>query len=210
MVAHCVWLDDAELDVLARTGTRVAHCPCSNMKLASGIGARPADVRGAASPWASARDGEKENNNLDLLEEMKFASLVQKVGALDATAGDPWQVLAMTTAEGARCLGLDPLTGSLIPGKRADIVAIDARRLHLTPMQFGPDENVVEHLVFSAQSGDVDAVWVDGVQLVAGHRLLTDDVDAIRSDAQEAALELFERRRRLGERDDGVLLRAGD
>jgi len=110
-------------------------------------------------------------------------------------------VLAMATTDGARCLGLDVQTGSLEVGKRADIVAIDVRRLHLTPLQVGLDQNVVEHLVFSAQAGDVDAVWVDGQQVVDGGRLLTDDVGSIRADAQEAALELFERRRRLGVRD---------
>jgi 5-methylthioadenosine/S-adenosylhomocysteine deaminase len=107
----------------------------------------------------------------------------------------------MATTEGARCLGLDGMTGSLVAGKRADIVAIDVRRLHMTPLQIGLDQNVVEHLVFSAQAGDVDAVWVDGRQLVDRGRLLTDDVTSIRADAQEAALELFERRRRLGEMD---------
>jgi 5-methylthioadenosine/S-adenosylhomocysteine deaminase len=107
----------------------------------------------------------------------------------------------MATIDGAKCLGLDGVSGSLVAGKRADIVAIDARRLHLTPMQVGHDANVVEHLVFSAQAGDVDAVWVDGAPVVSAGRLLTDDVDSIRADAQEAAGELFERRRRLGEHD---------
>lgn len=207
VIAHCVWLDDAELDVLAATGTRVAHCPCSNMKLASGI-ARVPDMWARGITVGLGSDGEKENNNLDLLEEMKFASLVQKVALLEAGAGDPWSVLAMATIDGARCLGLDGMTGSLEAGKRADIAAIDVRRLHLTPLQIGRDQNVVEHLVFSAQAGDVGAVWVDGRQLVERGRLLTDDVDAIRADAQEAALELFERRRRLGEHDapiDGAL-----
>jgi 5-methylthioadenosine/S-adenosylhomocysteine deaminase len=197
VIAHCVWLDDAELDVLASTGTRVAHCPCSNMKLASGI-ARVPDMWARGITVGLGSDGEKENNNLDLLEEMKFASLVQKVSLLDAGAGDPWSVVGMATLEGARCLGLDAITGSLEPGKRADIVAIDVRRLHLTPLQVGLDENVVEHLVFSAQAGDVHSVWVDGVAVVRGGSLLTDDVAAIRADAQSAATELFERRRRLG------------
>jgi 5-methylthioadenosine/S-adenosylhomocysteine deaminase len=209
VIAHCVWLDDAELDVLARTGTRVAHCPCSNMKLASGI-ARVPDMWARGITVGLGSDGEKENNNLDLLEEMKFASLVQKVSLLDASAGEPWSVLAMATTEGARCLGLDGITGSLAAGKRADIVAIDVRRLHMAPLQIGLDQNVVEHLVFSAQAGDVDAVWVDGRPLVSGGQLLTDDVDAIRADAQEAALELFDRRRRLGARDGAFVAPLGE
>jgi len=78
VIAHCVWLDDAELGVLAETGTRVAHCPCSNMKLASGV-ARVPDMWARGVTVGLGSDGEKENNNLDLLEEMKVASLIQKL-----------------------------------------------------------------------------------------------------------------------------------
>ena len=106
VVAHCVWLDDREIELLARTGTAVAHCPCSNMKLSSGP-ARVGDLRAAGVVVGLGSDGEKENNNLDLFEEMKFASLLQKVSTLDPTTGDPWDVLAMATIDGARALGLD-------------------------------------------------------------------------------------------------------
>jgi len=196
VIAHCVWLSDTELDLLAETGTRVAHCPCSNMKLASGAAPVPAMwARGVTVGLGS--DGEKENNNLDLLEEMKFASLLQKLTTLDPTSGNPWDVLAMATIEGARCLGLDSITGSLEPGKRADVVMVDLRRLHATPLLHGPDANVVEHLVFSANGADVDAVWVDGRPLVEGGALLGVDITAVRADAQLAAEELFDRRRAL-------------
>ena len=196
VIAHCVWLSDRELDLLAETGTRVAHCPCSNMKLASGAAPVPALwARGVTVGLGS--DGEKENNNLDLLEEMKFASLLQKLTTLDPTSGNPWDVLAMATIEGARCLGLDSITGSLEPGKRADVVTVDLRRLHCTPLLHGADANVVEHLVFSASGSDVDAVWVDGRQLLERGGLLGVDLDAVRADAQLAAEELFERRRAL-------------
>jgi 5-methylthioadenosine/S-adenosylhomocysteine deaminase len=196
VIAHCVQLDDAELDVLAATGTRVAHCPCSNMKLASGV-ARIPDMWKRGITVGLGSDGEKENNSLDLLEEMKFASLIQKVTTLEAAAGNPWDVLAMATIEGAKCLGIDHLTGSLEVGKRADLVAVDFRRAHLTPMFTAIDANVAEHLVFSAQAGDVDSVWVDGKRLLAGGVLLTAEMDDIRRAAQDAALELFERRRAL-------------
>ena len=196
VIAHCVWLDDAELDVLAATGTRVAHCPCSNMKLASGIARIPAMwARGITVGLGS--DGEKENNNLDLLEEMKFASLLQKVSTLDAAAGDPWRVLAMATVEGARCLAIDDRTGTIEVGRAADLVAVDFRRAHLTPTLTGLDTNVVEHLVFSAQAGDVAQVWVDGRRVVEDGALVSGDLAAIRSDAQTAAEELFDRRRAL-------------
>ena len=193
VVAHCVWLDDREIQLLAETGTSVAHCPCSNMKLSSGP-ARIDDMRAAGISVGLGSDGEKENNNLDLLEEMKFASLLQKVSTLDPTRGDPWDVLSMATLEGARALGLADVTGSLEPGKRADIVTVDLRALHMTPVLHGDDFNVAAHLVFSASGHDVDRVWVDGRPIVEGGRVLTVDTEEVRVRAQRAAEELFARR----------------
>jgi 5-methylthioadenosine/S-adenosylhomocysteine deaminase len=142
-------------------------------------------------------DGEKENNNLDLLEEMKFASLLQKLTTMDPASGDPWDVLTMATIEGARALGLADVTGSLEPGKRADVVTVDLRGLHTTPVLHGRDFNVPAHLVFSASGHDVRDVWVDGRRLVRDGAVLSVDIEAVRSEAQAAAEELFERRARL-------------
>ena len=196
VVAHCVWLDDQEIQLLAETGTSVAHCPCSNMKLSSGA-ARVGDLRASGIAVGIGSDGEKENNNLDLLEEAKFASLLQKVSTRDPASGDPWDVLLMATLEGARALGLDAITGSLEPGKRADIVTVDLRGLHTTPILHGDDFNAAAHLVFSASGHDVRDVWVDGRRLVRGGRVLSVDVDEVRGRAQAAAEELFARRRDL-------------
>lgn len=193
VVAHCVWLDDREIRILAETGAAVAHCPCSNMKLASGA-ARVGALQAAGVTVGLGSDGEKENNNLDLLEEMKFASLLQKVSTLDPVAGDPWDILAMATTEGARALGLGQTTGSLEVGKSADLVTVDLTGLHTTPVLGGSDFNVAAHLVFSARGSDVRDVWVDGRRLVAGGRPLTFDVEAVRAEAQAAAEELFARR----------------
>ncbi|MFZ3561628.1 amidohydrolase family protein [Streptomyces sp. BH055] len=193
VIAHCVWLDDRELDLLAETGTSVAHCPCSNMKLSSGP-ARVADMRRRGIAVGIGSDGEKENNNLDLLEEMKFASLLQKVTSLDPTTGDPWDILDMATRDGARALGLDDVTGSLVPGKRADVVTVDLRALHTTPVLHGDDFNAVPHLVFSASAADVDHVWVDGELRVSDGKVLSVDTDEVRRRAQSAAEELFRRR----------------
>ena len=192
VVAHCVWLDDREIGLLADTGTAVAHCPCSNMKLSSG----PAPVirmREAGVVVGLGSDGEKENNNLDLVEEMKFASLLQKLTTLDPTTGDPWDVLTMATVDGARALGLGDVTGSLEVGKRADVVTVALDGLHTTPMFRGPEGNVAAHLVFSASGRDVRDVWVDGRRLVAGGIPLTFDVAGVRAEAQAAAEELRDR-----------------
>ncbi|MGQ0670353.1 MAG: amidohydrolase [Actinomycetota bacterium] len=186
VVAHCVWLDDREIQLLAETGTSVAHCPCSNMKIASGP-ARIGDMRAAGIAVGLGSDGEKENNNLDLLEEMKFASLLQKVSTLDPTRGDHWDVLSMATLEGARALGLADVTGSLEPGKRADVVTVDLRALHMTPVLHGDDFNVAAHLVFSASGHDVDRVWVDGRPIVDSGRVLTVDTEEVRVRARPDA-----------------------
>jgi 5-methylthioadenosine/S-adenosylhomocysteine deaminase len=196
VVAHCVWLDDREIQLLAQTGTAVAHCPCSNMKLSSGP-ARIGAMHAAGVVVGIGSDGEKENNNLDLIEEMKFASLLQKVSTLDPTTGDPWEVLAMATIDGARVLGLDAVTGSLEPGKRADLITVTLGGLHTTPVLHGRDFNVAAHLVFSASGHDVRDVWVDGHQLVASGAPTTFDVASVRAEAQAAAEELFERRARV-------------
>jgi 5-methylthioadenosine/S-adenosylhomocysteine deaminase len=194
VVAHCVWLDDREIQLLAQTGTAVAHCPCSNMKLSSGP-ARIGELRAAGIDVGLGTDGEKENNNLDMLEEMKFASLLQKVSTLDPTMGDPWDILDMATLSGARALDLDVMAGSLEPGKRADVVTVDLRRLHTTPVLHGENFNVAAHLVFSSSGLDVDHVWVDGRLLVERGQVLSVDVEEVRGRAQQAAEELFERRK---------------
>jgi len=103
----------------------------------------------------------------------------------------------MATLAGARALGLDDLTGSLEVGKRADVVTVELRAPHLTPLLHGDDFNVPAHLVFAASGHDVDHVWVDGRLLVEGGRVLSVDAEAVRCDAQAAAEELFARRRAL-------------
>jgi 5-methylthioadenosine/S-adenosylhomocysteine deaminase len=163
------------------------------MKLASGP-ARVGDLRRAGVKVGLGSDGEKENNNLDLIEEMKVASLLQKVTTLDPTTGDPWDVLELATTEGAAALGLGETTGTLQPGKRADVITVSLRGLHTTPVMHGALFNVAAHLVFSSSGHDVRDVWVDGHPLVRDGRPLTFDVERVRADAQAAAEELFERR----------------
>jgi 5-methylthioadenosine/S-adenosylhomocysteine deaminase len=193
VIAHCVWLDDRELQLLAQTGTSVSHCPCSNMKLSSGP-ARIGDMRRLDITVGLGTDGEKENNNLDLVEEMKFASLLQKVSTLDPTSGDPWEILDLATLGGAKATGLGEISGSLEVGKRADVTVVELRALHLTPLLHGRHANVAAHIVFSASGHDVTDVWVDGHHRVAGGTLVGHDPTWIRAQAQEAAVELFARR----------------
>ncbi|MEM9748683.1 MAG: amidohydrolase [Actinomycetota bacterium] len=196
IIAHGVWLDDREVSICAGTSTAITHCPCSNMKLASGP-ARIGHYRDAGLTVGLGTDGEKENNNLDMFEEMKFASLLHKVSTLDPTVGDPWDILDMATLAGARALGIDDVTGSIEVGKEADLVAVDLRALHFVPVLSGDDFNVPAHLVFTASARDVTDVWVRGRHLVSNGEVATVDVTEVARRAQEAAEELFERRRAL-------------
>ncbi len=193
VIAHGVWLDDREVELMVQTGTSLTHCPCSNMKLASGP-ARVGHHRDAGMTVALGSDGEKENNNLDLFEEMKFASLLQKVSTLDPTVGDPWDVLDMATLQGAKALGLDDVTGSIEVGKEADLVMVSLQGLHFVPVLRGGDFNVPAHLVFTASGHDVTDVWVRGCRLVSGGEVTSVDVARVAADAQAAAEDLFARR----------------
>ena len=193
VLAHCVQVTPEEIDIIAQTGTGVAHCPCSNRKLASGVAPIPLFLEKGVNVGLGT-DGVKENNNLDMFEEMKFASLLQKVHRLDATSMDANTTFRMATIGGAKALGLDDEIGSLEVGKKADLVLVNLSALHTTPIMRGKYFNAVAHLVFAANGGDVERVFVDGRRIVEDGELITGNEDDIIIQAQEAANRLFERR----------------
>ncbi len=195
LLAHGVWLDDDEIGILARRGAGVAHNPVSNMKLASG--AAPVErMRAAGIAVGLGTDGEKENNNLDMFEEMKTASLLAKLSTLDASALDAWSVCRMATIDGARALGLDRDTGSLEAGKQADLIAVRTDTPRMTPLLGGTAGNLHHNLVHAVQGGDVDLTMVAGRVVVDGGMLLSGELDdAIRA-VNLAVPDLFERRAR--------------
>lgn len=161
-----MWLFDAEIALLAKRGVGIAHNPISNMKLATG--AAPVEKLLAAGVAAGlGTDGEKENNNLDMFEEMKTASLLAKFSKLDASALDAWSVCSMATLGGARVLGLDGLIGSLEPGKSADLIALRADTPRMTPLQTGRYLNLHHNLVHAVRGGDVELTIVAGRAVVA-------------------------------------------
>lgn len=188
VAVHGVHLNDREIDLLARAQTPVAHCPESNMKLASGA----ADVsrllaRGVIVGLGT--DGPASNNNLDMIEEMRAAALMAKIVTMDACALDARMSLTMATIHGARLLGLGDLVGTLVPGKKADIAVVDMNKLHLTPLH-----NPLSHLVYSARGSDVRDVIVNGRLVVSHGRLQTVHMDDLRSQAVEASLVLAGRK----------------
>jgi 5-methylthioadenosine/S-adenosylhomocysteine deaminase len=193
LLAHCVWLNDDEIDLMARRGVAVAHNPTSNMKLASGA-APVARLRQAGVAVGIGTDGEKENNNLDMFEEMKFASLLAKFASLDAAAMPAWDVLRMATIEGARAIGKDHEIGSLERGKKADLIAVRTDTPRLTPLFGGKDGNLHHNLVHAVRGGDVDLTMVDGRIVVEDGQLKTANMTELIGRVQGCVPDLFSRR----------------
>jgi 5-methylthioadenosine/S-adenosylhomocysteine deaminase len=160
LAVHAVHLRDDEIDVLARHGCHVAHCPSSNLKLASGM-APVAKMLARGVNVGLGTDGAASNNRLDMFAEMRQAALLAKAVAGDPTVLPAAQALAMATLGGAKALALDAQIGSLLPGKAADVIAVDFGRLELAPC-YDP----ISHLVYVAGRQDVSHVWVGGEMLV--------------------------------------------
>jgi 5-methylthioadenosine/S-adenosylhomocysteine deaminase len=165
VAVHSVHLDERELDLFAREGVSVAHCPSSNMKLASGI-APVAGMRSRGIRVGVGTDGAASNNRLDVLTEVRTAALLAKAATGDACVVSAAEALAMATIEPARALGLDREIGSITPGKAADLVAVELSSLETLPC-FDP----VSHLVYTAGREHVSHVWVAGAPRVVDRRL---------------------------------------
>ena len=156
VLAHCVWLDEAELDLLAASGAGVAHNPISNAKLASGV-APVAAMRARGIPVGLGTDSTLSNNSLSIFQEMKFGVLLARAVTLDAAVLTAADALAMATIEGARVLGWDEEIGSLEVGKQADLVVLDLDHpLGMTP------ERALSDIVYAAGPQHVRVVMVAG------------------------------------------------
>lgn len=173
LAAHCVHLTEEEINLLAENRVGVAHCPESNLKLASGVAPVPA-MLASGVVVAMGTDGAASNNNLDLLEETRTAALLAKGISGDPTALKADEALAMATINGAKALGLEKDIGSLEVGKKADIILVNTRVPH-----WQPHNDVIAHLVYSARGSDVDTVIVNGRVLMAGRQLKTLDLERI-------------------------------
>ncbi|MGK9054861.1 amidohydrolase family protein [Neorhizobium petrolearium] len=194
MIAHGVWLDSGEIDFISRHRVSVAHNPVSNMKLASGI-ALVGEMLKKRVPVGIGTDGEKENNNFDMFEEMKVASLLGKLKDLDAAAMDSWDVLRMATITGAKAIGLDQEIGSLEPGKRADLIAVRTDTPRMTPVfGEGPYFNLQHNLVHAVRGGDVCLTMVEGKVLAEDGELKTGNLSGIIAEIHRVAPGLFARR----------------
>jgi 5-methylthioadenosine/S-adenosylhomocysteine deaminase len=165
IAVHSVHLEEGEMDVMAREGVTVAHCPSSNMKLASGI-APVAALRSRGVRVALGTDGAASNNRLDMMTEMRTAALLAKVASGDARVANAFETLEMATIEGARALGLEGEVGSIEPGKSADLTAVE-----LSSFETLPSYRPASQLVYAAGRENVSHVWVAGEPKLEERRL---------------------------------------
>ncbi len=180
-LAHCVHVDDHEIEILARTGTHVLHCPSSNCKLASGFAPIPLMQR-AGVRLSLGADGAACNNNLDAFQEMRLAALIHKP-RFGPEALPAESILRMATRGGAAALGLEAEIGSLEVGKRADVVLLDLGGAHAQPEAH---DNLISRIVYAARSSDVRHVFVDGRHVVRDGQLTTEDESRIARRANDS------------------------
>jgi 5-methylthioadenosine/S-adenosylhomocysteine deaminase len=189
IAAHCVHIDDGEMHTLKHHNTGIAHNPTSNLKLASGIAPiqRMLDV---GLSVGIGTDGPASNNDLDMFEETRLAALIAKVATDNPTTLPAKTAFAMATSMGARALHIEHLTGSLEPGKRADIAVVSLGKLHNWP-HFNRDADAVySQLVYAAKSNDVQDVLCNGQWLMRDQQLLTVDTEALVREAARIATQI--------------------
>lgn len=187
LAVHMTQLEPAEIETLAHTGVHIAHCPESNLKLASGF-CPSARLDAAGVNIGIGTDGAASNNDLDLFGEMHIAALLGKAVAGDPTALPAARVLRMATLNGARALGLADQIGSLEPGKAADIVAIDLYQPETEPVY-----HPISQLVYATSRHQVSDVWIAGQRVLANRELMTLDgpdlIQRARSWREKIAIE---------------------
>jgi 5-methylthioadenosine/S-adenosylhomocysteine deaminase len=191
VAAHAVWLTGREIDLLAGQKVGIAHCASSNLKLASGGVAPIVELRKAGATVGIGTDSVVSNNSLSMLREMHLAGLVQKNHRWDAAALPAQELLDLTTIEGARLLGRSDDLGSIEVGKRADFSLFRLDHPTLLPAR---SEAIVSHVAYAASDEAIDSVFVGGVRVVEGRRLVRGDLRAIRADAERAAASLWSHR----------------
>ncbi len=194
VAAHCVWLSDREIQLVRDTGTHISYNPVSNAKLGNGV-ARAVDYLKAGINLGLGTDDAPCNNNNDMFEVMKYASLFQKAVHTDASLLPSEQVLAMATRGGARALGLEKDIGSLEAGKKADLILVNMRTPSLTPLFTDRNFNAYAHLVFAAHGENVDTVIIDGRVVMRGRKMLTVDEQEVIDAATEAAQRVIRARK---------------
>jgi len=179
LAAHGVWLNATDIDTLAKRSVGVAHCPQSNMKLASGVAPVP-QLSLAGVAVGLGTDGAASNNDLNLWEEIDSAAKLHKLISKDPKVLPARDVLAMATIRGAKAIHLDHEIGSIEPGKRADVILVRTDRPHQTP-----NYDVYSALVYSTKAPDVATVVINGHIVMVDRQVLTLDEETIIAKARE-------------------------
>jgi 5-methylthioadenosine/S-adenosylhomocysteine deaminase len=185
LLAHCGWITKNEILDIQQAGARVSHCPVSNMKIATGGYAPIPELLDANVPVSLGTDGAASNNTLDMFETMKFCALSQKNHRWDPTILPAQTVVDLATRGGARCLGAQHTLGSLEEGKTADLILLDLKKPHLTPLH-----DPISHLVYAARGSDVCTTIVNGIPLMLNRAFLTIDYEKTLEQAQQYATKL--------------------
>jgi 5-methylthioadenosine/S-adenosylhomocysteine deaminase len=201
LAAHCVHVDEGEIRTLSDAGAGIAHNPTSNLKLGSGV-APVLKMLAVGAAVGIGTDGTASNNDLDMFEETRLAALLAKGIGGDPTAVPARQALAMATRLGAAALHMDRLTGSLAPGKRADLIVVNAHPLHNVPSFERDPNSVYARIVYAGKSTDVTDVMCNGRWLMRDRVVLSLDEEELRREAQDHArrIDAF-----LGSREISVL-----
>jgi len=187
VAAHSVWVSEKEMEIMKKRGVKVAHCPVSNMKIAAGVAPIPEYLKRNITVGLGT-DGAASNNSLDMFEDMKIAALIHKVNSMDPQAVPAEIALEMATIGSSRALGLDKEIGSIEAGKNADIILVDLKKPHLTPLT-----NPVSHLVYAARGCDVSHSIVNGRILMMEGVLTTLDEEKVMAEALRETKDLLEK-----------------
>jgi len=179
LAAHCIWIDDDEIEILANRKVGVSHCMESNLKLASGF-APVVTMLMSGLKVTFGTDGAASNNDLNILSEMSTTAKVHKALSENPTALDARTVLLMATRWGAEVLGLGDKIGSLEKGKCADFVSLNLNKPHLTPLY-----DICSHIVYAAMASDISDVMVNGRFVVESGMLVTADEQEILTKARQ-------------------------
>jgi 5-methylthioadenosine/S-adenosylhomocysteine deaminase len=185
ILAHCGWITKNEILDMKNAGVAVSHCPVSNMKIATGGFAPIPELLDAQVPVGLGTDGAASNNTLDMFETMKFCALVHKNHRWDPTILPAQTVVDLATLGGAACLGMKHTLGSLEEGKTADLIMIDLKKPHLTPVH-----DAVSHLVYAVRGTDVCTTIVNGTPLMLEKEFLTIDMEKTLENSKKIASEL--------------------
>ncbi len=189
IAAHCVHIDASEIRMLKNKNAGVAHNPSSNLKLASGI-APVKQMMDIGINVGIGTDGPASNNDLDMFEEIRLTTFLAKGSSGDPTALPAKTTLAMATRIGAKALHIEEITGSISPGKRADLILIDIKKVHNSPWFRHLQESLYSQVVYAAKGNDVTDLMVNGKWLMKDHQLLTVDEESLMEQGQEYAQKI--------------------